>query len=76
MPVYEYYCQTCNSKFEKLQPMSASAESASCPSGHAAARALSLVARVGQGMGGEDFDWGGMSDSAGCACGGACSCAS
>jgi len=68
MPVYEYYCRTCNTKFEKLQPMSASADPAECPSGHEGAlRTLSLVAAIGH-----DDD--GPSMSMGCACGGACNC--
>ena len=67
MPVYEYFCRTCDTKFEKLQPISASAKPAICPEGHEGAlRTLSLIASVGngdsQGMGG------------GCACGGHCSC--
>jgi putative FmdB family regulatory protein len=77
MPVYEYYCRTCKTKFEKLRPMSASEQSVDCPSGHEGAmRTLSLVARVG-GSAGYDFMSAGddlMPSGGGCACGGACSC--
>ncbi len=31
MPIYEYVCQDCDSKFEKLRPVSQSSESACCP---------------------------------------------
>jgi putative FmdB family regulatory protein len=69
MPMYEYFCRTCNSKFEKLQPLSASDKSATCPDGHdGAIRTLSLIARP-IGDGGTDM-------AMGCGCGGACSCGS
>ncbi len=78
MPVYEYYCQTCDTKFEKLRPMSASADNVDCPSGHAGAlRTLSLVARgrrAGEAADFGDFAWDGGGGGGGCACGGACSC--
>jgi putative FmdB family regulatory protein len=68
MPVYEYYCRTCETKFEKLQPIKASADPAMCPSGHEGAlRTLSLIASMGNSD--EPFLGGG-----GCACGGNCSC--
>jgi putative FmdB family regulatory protein len=77
MPMYEYYCRTCKTKFEKLQPMSASDQTVACPSGHAGAvRTLSVVARVGGSRSG-DFDFESVSassNSGGCACGGACAC--
>ena len=31
MPIYEYVCSDCDSKFELLRPMSRSEEEASCP---------------------------------------------
>jgi putative FmdB family regulatory protein len=31
MPIYEYVCSGCNSKFELLRPMSRANEEASCP---------------------------------------------
>ena len=31
MPVYDYYCRTCDDEFALLQPMSRSAEPAACP---------------------------------------------
>ncbi len=45
MPLYEYYCRSCNTTFELLRPMNRSTEPAECPSGHPeAARVVSLVA--------------------------------
>lgn len=76
MAVYEYYCRTCNTKFEKLQPMSASAQSVSCPDGHeGAVRTLSLVARTAGGSADDFMDWS-PGAGGGCGCGGACSCGS
>jgi putative FmdB family regulatory protein len=69
MPVYEYYCKECNTKFEKLQPVSASGQPSECPSGHdGALRTLSLVARPLMSEGSS------MGASMGCGCGGNCSC--
>lgn len=31
MPIYEYVCPKCDSKFELLRPMSQANEAASCP---------------------------------------------
>ena len=72
MPLYEYYCPTCKTRFELLRAMSEASDATTCPSGHRnAERILSLVAARA---------WDGASDSmsspggGGCACGGACSC--
>ena len=32
MPIYEYVCSDCESKFEILQPISQAGEGAACPS--------------------------------------------
>ena len=72
MPLYEYYCRTCETKFEQLRPMSAAATTAVCPSGHEGAkRLISVFSAVGRNEGGELMSLGG---GGGCACGGACSC--
>jgi putative FmdB family regulatory protein len=66
MPLYEYYCRSCTSKFELLRPMSESSKLATCPSGHTGAtRSVSLVARPARGASELDFE----SESAG---GGGC----
>jgi putative FmdB family regulatory protein len=52
MPIYEYVCDNCQSKFELLKPMSRSGESAPCPKcGGSAQRALSKFARASDGSG-------------------------
>ena len=50
MPLYEYFCPTCNQKFELLLSMSRAEETATCPSGHPGAkRVLSLFASFSKG---------------------------
>ena len=73
MPVYEYFCRACGATFELLRPMARSAESATCPRGHAGAmRTLSVFAAAPRGS---DAPSGRAADGgAGCACGGACAC--
>lgn len=73
MPVYEYYCRTCATKFEKLRSMRAADEAAACPSGHdGAQRTLSMFATLGRSTGGEiDLMGGG---AGGCCGGGGCAC--
>ena len=67
MPVYEYFCRDCGSKFEKLRPISAANDPLACPEGHEGViRTLSVIARVGGSDGGEQ--------SFGGCCGGACGC--
>jgi len=34
MPIYEYLCHHCNTKFELVRPLSQSGETASCPRCH------------------------------------------
>jgi putative FmdB family regulatory protein len=49
MPIYEYVCKNCDTKFELRRPMSQSDATADCPSGHSGAeRVLSLFAAVTQ----------------------------
>jgi len=45
MPIYEYVCSDCESKFELLRPLSQASEGASCPRCHKnAERVLSTFA--------------------------------
>lgn len=79
MPIYEYYCRNCATKFEMLRGMSRADEPASCPDGHpGATRVLSLVANYKGGRGSDSAaPFEGTEDTAaggGCACGGACAC--
>lgn len=73
MPLYEYYCRTCETKFELLRPMSRADEEATCPADHPGAqRVLSLFAAVRAGGDGEPMPIDGA--GGGCACGGQCAC--
>ncbi len=72
MPVYEYYCRSCDTKFEKLRPVSTSDQPAECPAGHAnAARTISVFATFSKGATAEAAPVGG-----GCCGGGGCACGS
>ena len=69
MPVYEYYCSACHTKFDILRPMSQADAPIKCEhcESKKTARVLSVVfAHSG----------GSLAESAGggCACGGACGC--
>lgn len=49
MPLYEYQCPTCGTRFEALRPMSRADEPASCPHGHpGSTRVLSVFASGGR----------------------------
>lgn len=70
MPLYEYKCFDCDTKFEKLTRHE-NADAVSCPEcgGRHARRLLSVFASVSRGATGETAPI-----SGGCACGGNCSC--
>lgn len=71
MPLYEYYCRRCGSKFELLRPMSRMDDPATCPRGHEGGeRVLSAFAALRRGEDGSVSAVGG-GGCAGCA-GGAC----
>jgi putative FmdB family regulatory protein len=74
MPVYEYYCPKCATKFEELRPMSRADDAARCPSGHAGAnRTLSMFAAVTKNAAGGYEPM--PPSGGGCACGGGgCGC--
>jgi putative FmdB family regulatory protein len=72
MPVYEYYCRSCQSKFEQLRPMKLSEQTAVCPSGHGGAtRTISMFSALARTADGQSFP---LADGGGCACGGSCAC--
>ena len=76
MPMYEYYCRTCNETFTKRRPRAAAAaESSRCVAGHRAMKLITTAAvlnAVGEGAG-----EGPAPTAAGCACGrGSCGCGS
>jgi putative FmdB family regulatory protein len=78
MPLYEYYCADCRTKFETLRSMSQADDPIQCKSCQSlrTSRALSLFAAHIKSEGntlpnaiGNGGGFGG-----GCACGGACAC--
>lgn len=74
MPLYEYYCQRCEQRFELLRPMSRMDDPAACPRGHdGGKRVLSAFAAFSRGEGGEIEAVSGGGGCPGCA-GGACAC--
>ena len=74
MPLYEYHCVTCGTRFELLVPMTRSAEPATCPAGHRnAPRVVSVFAAHTKGEGGSIAAIDGAGGCASCA-GGACAC--
>ena len=75
MPMYEYYCRSCNEKFTKLRPMSAAAEPYECDCGQVAQKVLTaaVVSIAGQSSEMEVAE--AMPTGGGCACGrGSCGC--
>jgi len=74
VPLYEYYCSNCDTKFELLRPMSRSSERATCPSGHRGAeRLVSVFAAHSKGDNGSLDAIAGGGGCGSCA-GGACAC--
>jgi putative FmdB family regulatory protein len=71
MPVYEYYCRTCETTFDKLRPMGQSEQPADCPHGHTGAtRTITVFATLGK-AGDEPVTFAG---GGGCCGGGGCAC--
>ncbi len=80
MPVYEYYCPDCSTKFEKLTSISRAHEQPPCPSCHGGntRKLLSTFASVRSGGGSsDDYSAPSVSSSSGGGCagcsGGSCS---
>lgn len=75
MPVYEYVCRTCDSRFEARRSMSEAGAPISCPDGHAdATRLLSVFASVGRAAAGSAAPAPMAGPPAG-GCGAGCACA-
>lgn len=77
MPIYEYYCRTCNEKLTRMRPISASSENSECDSGHRAMKVITLPSAAMFGGDGAraDADTAEQPVSTACACGrGACAC--
>jgi putative FmdB family regulatory protein len=75
MPIYEYYCRDCHTKYDKLRPMVEADAPVSCPECNMqnSVRALSVVI-MHTGGSSSVLSSSGHSHG-GCACGGACGCA-
>jgi putative FmdB family regulatory protein len=68
MPLYEYYCESCNQRFELLRPVSRMDDAAPCPEGHGDAdRVLSTFAAFTQGDSGTSEAIAGSNPCGGCA---------
>lgn len=78
MPLYEYFCADCATKFEVLTPYAQiTRQAVACEQCHGLhTRKLLSVFAARRGGDGEFGDGGSFDDgdSGGCACGGACSC--
>ena len=75
MPMYEYYCRTCNQKFTQRRPMTAAAADSECASGHTATKVLTtpVISVAGEYSAEEAAE--AMPTGGGCACGrGSCGC--
>ena len=71
MPIYEYFCVDCRTKFEALRPMARADDAIACEAcgWGRTARVLSVFA-IKSGDGASVME----SPGGGCACGGACAC--
>jgi putative FmdB family regulatory protein len=67
MPIYEYVCPSCETRFEELRPVTRMDDAANCPRGHRSGRrVLSTFAALTR-----DAE-GAVSSVAGGGCGGGC----
>jgi putative FmdB family regulatory protein len=75
MPLYEYYCADCQTKFDALRPMSKADAEIQCKHCESmrTSRVLSLFA-VNTGATGSDASARGFSGGGGGCCGGMCGC--
>ena len=77
MPIYEYYCRTCNEKLARMRPISEASQNSECDSGHRAMKVITLPAAAAFGSGGNNVEVDTLEQpaSTACACGrGACAC--
>lgn len=75
MPMYEYYCRTCNEKFTQRRPMSAASQDSECAIGHPATKVLTAAMVSVAGEYDAEAAAEAMPMGGGCACGrGSCGC--
>lgn len=72
MPLYEYKCPTCDTRFELRRSMSEASDAATCPDGHPAVKLLSVFASVGASSGSSSAP--APMPTGGGGCGGHCAC--
>lgn len=73
MPLYEYVCDRCETRFEMLRPSGRMDDPASCPRGHGTSRrVLSTFAALTKDSYGESAPVGGGGGCGGCD--GGCTC--
>jgi putative FmdB family regulatory protein len=75
MPIYEYHCFDCDTRFEQRRTYEQSDDPLNCPQceGERVKRLLSMFA-VGVGQSSSSMSVSGRRAGGGCACGGACAC--
>ncbi|MCB0209240.1 MAG: zinc ribbon domain-containing protein [Anaerolineae bacterium] len=75
MPLYEYYCPDCHTKFDALRPMSKADETIACKScdSERPTRTLSMFATISSNADSTNRQPVARSFGGGC-CGGACGC--
>ena len=75
MPVYEYRCRTCDTRFDLRRSVADADTSATCPSGHDDSRRLLSVFAAGGRSGGPAPAAAGVGGTGGGGCcGGGCGC--
>jgi putative FmdB family regulatory protein len=72
MPVYEYFCSNCRTKFDALRPMSEADTAIQCE--HCSSTRTVRVLSVFFASAGARGEASAMDGGGGCGCGGACSC--
>lgn len=79
MPIYEYLCPECDTKFEKMRPLSQSDQPAECPScKKPARRKMSVFSAFSASLGGvpKTVPGAGSSSCSSCSSGSCSACAS
>ncbi len=77
MPVYEYLCRTCDTRFEARRPMDQAGSPVDCPDGHDdTTRLLSVFASVGRASGAGSGAPAPATGGGFTGCGAGCACAS
>ena len=76
MPLYEYYCSSCQRSFETLRPAKEADNPVTCPScqQHSSQRILSLFANSVKTSGATSFLGSREVNMGGDCCGGSCGC--